>query len=109
MAKSRSKKTRKTARTPSRTASKRGGARKAKTSKARRPTPPKKDVLNLKKLQRDLERAVTALGKKSTRDPEAAQVLDSAQERLTRWAAEAADFCTEEMQEVCGPTMEIDL
>lgn len=114
MAKSRSKKsrgakTRKAAASSSRARAKRGGAKKAKTSKARRTTRAKKDVLNLKALRRDLERAVAALGRKTSRDPDGQRALDTAQESLTRWIAEADEFCTPEMQEICGPTMEIPL
>jgi hypothetical protein len=111
VAKSRSKKTRKAAKSTARTARKRVGARKAKakTSRVRALKPAGKDVLDLKKLRRDLERAVTVLGRKTTRDPQGQQALDAAQERMTRWIAEADQFCTEEMQEVCGPTMAIPL
>jgi transcription initiation factor IIF auxiliary subunit len=102
------KKTRKTAKSSSSPARKRVGAKKAKTSRKRVSQAPAKNALDLKKLRRDLERAVAALGSRSTRDPEQQRVLAAAQERMTRWIAEADDFCTPEMQEVCGPTMEIE-
>lgn len=110
MAKRRSKKTRKTARPTTRATAKRGGARKTRKPRPRlaKSTPAPKNGLDLKKLRNDLERAVAALGRKATRDPMEREAIDGAQERMTRWIAEADQFCTEEMQAVCGPTMEIE-
>lgn len=108
MAKSRSRKTRKTAST-SRPRRKGGAKRKtAKTSRPRTAVPTRRKGLNITELRRDFERAVRALEQRSTRSPEERQVLNSAQERLTLWMAQADEFCSKEMQEICGPTMEIE-
>ena len=105
MAKSRRSKTRKTASSTSRTSKKRGGAKKKTSRAGAARSVGKKDVLDLKKVRRDLERAVISMGRRSVREGQDPLIVDSTRERMTRWMSEIDEFCTEERQERCGPTM----
>ena len=61
-------------------------------------------TLDLGKLRGQLKKAVDGL---ETRGDSAS--VAEARVRLTRWMSDIDDFCTEEMQEICGPTMAIPL
>jgi hypothetical protein len=84
------------------------GAKKRRVTTRKRPSRRKKAAvarsLDLANLRGQLQRAIDGL---ETRR-ESASVAE-ARVRLSRWMSDIDDFCTEEMQEICGPTMAIPL
>jgi hypothetical protein len=85
----------------------RGGAKKRATKKTRAAKPARR--LEFQELRTQLEQAVAALGRKKARAVDGGARLDDAQRRIERWMADIDDFCTEEMQDICGPTMALEL
>jgi hypothetical protein len=102
-------KTRKKSAGKSRPVRRAGGAKKSARRKAapRRGAGPR--VLNLRKLQEDLRRAVNNLSSRASLSAAASAKTSDTQARLQRWAAEIDDICTPDEQEICGPTMDIPL
>jgi hypothetical protein len=93
-----------------------GPAKRGKTKAARKSTrkrvsrvsqPTKR--LEFRKLRKQLERAVVVLAEKKARAVDGGARIDDAQRRIERWMADISDFCSDEMQEICGPTMDLEL
>lgn len=83
------------------TARKRSSSRTKKAARAR--------SLDLGKLKADLDRALSGLERRGAARTYESPAIAEARARLTRWMADIDDICTEEMQEICGPTMAIPL
>lgn len=66
-------------------------------------------VLSLKQLRADLDLAVASLSRRVVGPGQPAAKLSEAQTVLTRWASEIDDLCDPDMQELCGPTMDLPL
>jgi hypothetical protein len=66
-------------------------------------------TLEFRKLRKQLEQAVAALGQKKAQSKDGGASIDDAQRRLERWMSDIDDFCSPEMQEFCGPTMDLEL
>jgi hypothetical protein len=99
-------KSRKAARKPSRTKSTRKAVRR-KAPAARAGAAAR--VLSLRRLRADLDLAVRSLSRRVESRGEPSAKLSEAQTVLTRWASEIDNLCDPDMQELCGPTMDIPL
>jgi hypothetical protein len=67
-------------------------------------------VLDLKRLRREIDMAVSALSRRVAMRAQPSADLDEAQTMLTRWASEIDNnLCADEGDGPCGPTMLIPL
>ena len=92
----------KTRRTRKAAAARKRATTRKRSGRTKRAAAPR--TLDLGKLKVQLQRAIDGL--ETRRD--SASVAE-ARNRLTRWMSDIDDFCTKEMQEICGPTMAIPL
>ena len=92
----------------------RKGARK-KTSSAKRtkvsarPKPRSPEVLDLKTLRQQIDKAVSAMARRLTMTAQPSANLSAAQATLTRWASEIDEICEDPETGPCGPSMVIEL
>ena len=87
------------------------GARRKTSAKRAKPAARRPKGLDLKRLRRDIDMAVSSLARRVAR-AEVAQPsakLDQAQTTLSRWAAEIDNLCDPNERDICGPSMVIPL
>jgi hypothetical protein len=76
----------------------------AKVKKAKKAARPVKKI-ELRKLREQFAVVLTALSSRRSAAPEIESKLDDARRRISQWMADVDDFCSPEMQEICGPDM----
>ena len=85
------------------------GKRKVSTKRAKpqAATPRTPEALDLKRLRREIDMAVSALSRRVAMRAQPSANLDEAQAMLTRWASEIdSNLCDpDEVDGPCGPTM----
>lgn len=81
--------------------------KKTRTSKVQGTPAP--DVLDLKALRRDIERAVAVLASRGGGASDGSARLASTQSVMSSWVSDIDSICEPEMEEICGPTMLIPL
>lgn len=81
--------------------------RTARSPKRAAPAPSR--VLDLKRLRRELDLAVSVLSRRVEKSDGPSAKLTEAQTLLARWASDIDDICDPDEQDICGPTMDIPL
>lgn len=109
MAKTRSRPRKSSASTRAKGARKGAGKKKASVKRARVSARPKPEVLDLKTLRRQIDKAVGVLARRLTMTAQPSATLSGTQATLSRWAAEIDEICEDPTGGTCGPSMVIDL
>ena len=111
MAKARSKSRKPGGSTRAKSTKKAAGKKKSSAKRARgsAPTPRSREVLDLKTLRHQIDRAVGSIARRLTMTAQPAAALTGAQAMLSRWASEIDEICEDPIDGPCGPTMLIEL